>query len=153
MAVCTQATTALLRVSLPRHRASSRRAVDGQSPQLRLDHLTREVTIGGKRLRAGDMVAVMLSSANRDDTAFEHPDALDLTRRNNPHLAFGLGVHRCIGSNLARLEVTSAIDALLAKVRNVGLVPGTVLERTPSASELSWQAVPVRFDLVPGAQL
>ena len=79
MAVCTQATTALLRVSLPRHRASSRRAVDGQSPQLRLDHLTREVTIGGKRLRAGDIVAVMLSSANRDGTAFEYPDALDLT--------------------------------------------------------------------------
>ena len=115
--------------------------------------VTREVTVSGKRLRAGDMVAVMLSSANRDDTAFEHPDALDLTRRNNPHLAFGLGVHRCIGSNLARLEVTSAIDALLAKVRNIELVPGTVLERTPSASELSWQAVPVRFDLGPGAQL
>ena len=113
--------------------------------------VTRGVTVGGQQIGAGDMVAVMLSSANRDDTVFEHPDELDLARRNNPHLAFGLGVHRCIGSNLARLEVTSAIDALLARVRNIRLVPGTVLQRTPSASELSWEAVPVQFDLVPGA--
>jgi cytochrome P450 len=94
------------------------------------------------------MVVVMLSSADRDDTVFEHPDELDLTRRNNPHLAFGLGVHRCIGSNLARLEVTAAIDALLARVRNIEFAPGTDLRRTPSASELSWQAIPVQFDLV-----
>jgi cytochrome P450 len=113
--------------------------------------VTREVMIGGRELRVGDMVAVMLPSANRDDAMFEHPDELDLARRNNPHLAFGLGVHRCIGSNLARLEIATAIDALLARVRNVGLVPGTVLTRTPSASELSWEAVPVQFDLAGGA--
>lgn len=114
--------------------------------------VTREVTIGGRQLGAGDMVAVMLPSANRDDAMFEHPDELDLARRNNPHLAFGLGVHRCIGSNLARLEIATAIDALLARVRNIDLVPGTVLSRTPSASELSWEAVPVQFDLVPEAR-
>ena len=114
--------------------------------------VTREVTIGGRQLGAGDMVAVMLPSANRDDAMFEHPDELDLARRNNPHLAFGLGVHRCIGSNLARLEIATAIDALLARVRNIDLVPGTFLSRTPSASELSWEAVPVQFDLVPEAR-
>jgi cytochrome P450 len=110
--------------------------------------VTREVTISGRRLRAGDMVAVMLPSANRDDAKFEDPDQLDLARRNNPHLAFGLGVHRCIGSNLARLEITDAIDALLVRAGHIGLVPGTVLRRTPSASELSWEVVPVQFDLV-----
>jgi cytochrome P450 len=110
--------------------------------------VTCEVTIGGRQLRAGDMVAVMLPSANRDDARFTRPDELDLTRRNNPHLAFGLGVHRCIGSNLARLEITDAIDALLARTSNIGLVPGTLLRRTPSAPELSWEAVPVQFDLV-----
>jgi cytochrome P450 len=103
--------------------------------------VTREVTLGG------DMVAVMLPSANRDDARFTSPDELDLTRRENPHLAFGLGVHRCIGSNLARLEITTAIDALLARAGNIGLVPGTVLSRTPSAAELSWETVPVQFDL------
>jgi cytochrome P450 len=112
---------------------------------------TRDVVLGGHQIRAGEMVAVMIGSANRDDAVFEGADELRLGRRNNPHLSFGLGVHRCIGSNLARLEIVSAITALLAKAENIRLVPGTVLARTPSAPELSWEAVPVDFDLIRGA--
>jgi cytochrome P450 len=112
---------------------------------------TRDVVLGGHQIRAGEMVAVMIGSANRDDAVFEGADELRLGRRNNPHLSFGLGVHRCIGSNLARLEIVSAITALLAKAENIRLVPGTVLARTPSAPELSWEAVPIDFDLIRGA--
>jgi cytochrome P450 len=113
---------------------------------------TRDVVLGGQRIRAGEMVAVMIGSANRDQAVFEDADELCLGRRSNPHLSFGLGVHRCIGSNLARVEIVSAISALLARAENIRLVPGTVLARTPSAPELSWEAVPVEFDLIGGAR-
>jgi cytochrome P450 len=111
---------------------------------------TRDVILGGQQIRAGEMVAVMIGSANRDQAVFEDADELCLGRRSNPHLSFGLGVHRCIGSNLARLEIVSAVSALLARAQNIRLVPGTVLSRTPSAPELSWEAVPVDFDLIQG---
>jgi cytochrome P450 len=109
---------------------------------------TRDVLVGGHRVLAGETVAVMLGSANRDERVFEDAATLDFGRRKNPHLAFGLGVHRCIGSNLARMEIVSAIDALLARVRDVRLVDGAVPARTPSAPELSWEAVMVDFDLI-----
>jgi cytochrome P450 len=109
----------------------------------------RDVVLGGQQIAAGEMVAVMIGSANRDPAVFPDADELHLDRERNPHLAFGLGVHRCIGSNLARLEIQSVIDALLARVTNVALVKGTVLARTPSGSELSWETVPVTFDLLP----
>ena len=106
---------------------------------------TRDVIVGDKQIRAGEMVAVMLASANRDECVFEGADELRFGRRTNPHLAFGLGVHRCIGSNLARMEIASAIDALLVRVADLRLVEGCALARTPSAPELSWEAVPVTF--------
>jgi len=108
----------------------------------------RDVVVGTQQVAAGEMVAVMLGSANRDESVFERADELCLDREKNPHLSFGLGVHRCIGSNLARLEIESTIDALLARVTNIRLVPGSTLTRTPAASELSWERVPVEFDLV-----
>jgi cytochrome P450 len=107
--------------------------------------VTKDVTLGDRKIAAGEMVAVMLASANRDESVFEGADELRFGRRTNPHLAFGLGVHRCIGSNLARLEIASAVDALLAQVRDLRLTEGAELARTPSAPELSWEAVPVTF--------
>jgi cytochrome P450 len=112
---------------------------------------TRDVLLGGRRVRAGEMVAVMLGSANRDESIFADAAELDFGRRRNPHLSFGLGVHRCIGSNLARMEIVSAVGALLARVRNIRPAAGARLVRTPSAPELSWEAVTVDFDLVQGA--
>lgn len=114
--------------------------------------VTKDVTIGTQCVHAGEMVAVMLASANRDDRVFADPDNLELGRQTNPHLAFGLGVHRCIGSNLARIEITSAINALLARIHNIKLVPGTELHRTPSAPELSWASVPITFDVITAKQ-
>jgi cytochrome P450 len=109
---------------------------------------TRDVVLGGRRVRAGEMVAVMLGSANRDETVFPGAADLDFGRRRNPHLAFGLGVHRCIGSNLARMEIVSAIDALLARMRGIRPAADAAWERTPSAPELSWEAVLIEFDPV-----
>jgi cytochrome P450 len=77
--------------------------------------LTAEpVNIGGVTIPAGEMVLVGLLAANRDPACTAHPDVLDITRRNNPHLAFGHGIHHCLGAPLARLEGRIALGALLA---------------------------------------
>ena len=75
---------------------------------------TRDVTIGGRTIKAGDSVLMLLPAANRDDAAFPDAEQLDLNRQPNRHLTFGAGVHRCIGMHLARLEITVALEELLA---------------------------------------
>jgi cytochrome P450 PksS len=75
-----------------------------------------EVEIAGVRLRRGEMVLGALGSANRDEAHFPAPDALDLARDPNRHLAFGLGAHYCLGAPLARLEASIAIPALLERL-------------------------------------
>jgi cytochrome P450 PksS len=73
-----------------------------------------DVEIAGKRISRGELVLAVLGSANRDERHFEDPEALDITRDPNRHLAFGRGgVHHCLGAPLARMEGQIAIDALL----------------------------------------
>jgi cytochrome P450 len=71
-------------------------------------------TLDGCPLSPGDRVVLLYGAANRDPDVFEDPDAFRLDRRGNPHLAFGGGVHRCLGSNLARLELRVAVEEVLA---------------------------------------
>jgi len=65
---------------------------------------TEDHELHGQAIRAGDELLLMYSSANRDERAFEDPDALDVTRQLNHHVAFGFGTHFCLGASLARLE-------------------------------------------------
>jgi cytochrome P450 len=76
---------------------------------------TADVEISGVTIRAGDAVCVSETSANRDEAVFTDPERLDVTREVNPHLAFGYGIHRCLGAQLARIELQVAIAALLAR--------------------------------------
>jgi cytochrome P450 len=69
--------------------------------------------IGGKTIRKSERVLIVLSSANRDPQQFTDPDTLDITRYPNPHVAFGGGIHHCLGANLARLEGQEALKALV----------------------------------------
>jgi len=69
----------------------------------------------------GALVYGVLSSANRDETQFEKPDGLDLARQRNRHLAFGQGIHYCLGAPLARLEGQIALRRLLERMPHVGL--------------------------------
>ncbi len=80
----------------------------------------RPVTVSGVDLHPGDQVAIVLTSANRDDAVFERPDDLVLGRRQH-HLAFGHGPHSCIGQHLARLELRVGVEELLARTRTVEL--------------------------------
>lgn len=80
---------------------------------------TRDAVLGGRRIAAGDKVLVWEGSANRDARAFPEPDRFDVSRDPNPHLAFGQGVHYCLGANLARLETRTVLAELLTRFGTV----------------------------------
>ncbi|HET8843054.1 MAG TPA: cytochrome P450 [Ktedonobacteraceae bacterium] len=92
---------------------------------------TTDMELGGRQIRQGDGVVISLNSANRDEQEFAGAETLDITRRENAHLAFGKGIHYCLGAPLARLEGQIAIATLLRRL------PGLHLEVDPST--LSWR--------------
>lgn len=81
---------------------------------------TEDMTIGGQLVRAGDMLAVNLPAANRD-SLFQDPNDLDIERNSRAHLAFGHGIHQCLGQSLARVELQEALPALLRALPNLRL--------------------------------
>ncbi|MGW6035002.1 cytochrome P450 [Gordonia terrae] len=83
---------------------------------------TRDVELGGVTIAEGEQLILMLCSANRDGDEFDDPEALDLTRKPNRHLAFGGGAHRCLGSHLARIELTIALEELHRRIPDYQLV-------------------------------
>lgn len=83
---------------------------------------TREVTLGGCEIAAGDKIQIWEGSANRDPLVFADPDVFDVTRKPNPHLGFGQGVHYCLGANLARLEMRVLFEELLTRFTAARLV-------------------------------
>jgi cytochrome P450 len=83
---------------------------------------TRAVTLGGVSIDAGQKVQIWEGSANRDARVFDRADEFDITRKPNPHLGFGQGVHYCLGANLARLELCVLFQELLWRFRTVQVV-------------------------------
>jgi cytochrome P450 len=94
---------------------------------------TADVEIGGVLVKEGQKIASLLGSANRDESVFQNPTEMDLTRDPNPQIGFGAGIHFCIGAPLARMEMTTSLPALMKKYPNLRLVsepirrPGFVL--------------------------
>ncbi len=76
---------------------------------------TADVEIGGVLVKEGQKIAALLGSANRDETVFERPNEMDVTRDPNPHIGFGAGIHFCIGAPLARMEMSVSLPALMAR--------------------------------------
>ncbi len=87
---------------------------------------TEDVALGGQGagqvVERGQKVAALLGAANRDPAVFERADEMDVTRSPNPHVAFGAGVHFCLGAPLARMELTESLTALWATYPSLGLV-------------------------------
>jgi cytochrome P450 len=77
--------------------------------------LTRDLELHGRRLRRGERVHLLFAAANRDERCFAEPDRFEAGRDPNPHLAFGFGVHFCLGASLARLELRIGLEELLAR--------------------------------------
>ncbi len=78
--------------------------------------VVKDTTVAGCPMRAGEMVLLSYPTANRDPAAFPEPDRVILDRVENRHAAFGIGIHRCVGHNLARMELTVAIETFLRRV-------------------------------------
>jgi cytochrome P450 len=76
---------------------------------------TRDLTLGGQSIEAGQKVQIWEGSANRDAGVFDRADEFDIARKPNPHLGFGQGVHYCLGANLARLELRVLFEELLSR--------------------------------------
>jgi cytochrome P450 len=92
------------------------------TPVQRMGRVARTpLEIGGQAIAAGQRVFLMLGSANRDPAVFNAPDELDLTRADNKHLAFGWGIHYCVGAALGRLEAEVVFTRLAASFATLRL--------------------------------
>jgi cytochrome P450 len=84
-----------------------------------------DVEVAGERFRVGDVIGLLLGSANRDPARFPEPERYDATRSPNPHVSFGAGIHACVGAPLARLEMQVALRVLFERL------PGMRIEKPP----------------------
>jgi cytochrome P450 len=114
-----------------------------------VQYVSRETTapasLSGCDIPAGAMISVALGSANRDERHYDDPDRFDLNRRNDDHMAFGFGPHFCAGSFLARLEATTALNALLDRLPNLRL-DGNGDSKVVGLAFRSPDKLPVLFD-------
>jgi cytochrome P450 len=93
--------------------------------------VTRDTDLGGCQLLEGDRVLIAWAGANRDEKMFEQPDDIILDRLPNRHLSFGVGIHRCIGSNIARAQFLAVLDAVLLRMPDYNVLEREV-RRYPS---------------------
>jgi cytochrome P450 len=119
--------------------------VSGQSRICR-----RDTVIGGEEIKDGDRVFFLISAANRDPAEFDQPEVLDIDRSPNRHLAFGIGPHRCIGSNVARLNLRVSLEELLGRTETFHITPG---ERVRRDASVAWGPayLPLTFTSAPAA--
>ncbi|MEU3463317.1 cytochrome P450 [Streptomyces sp. NPDC006733] len=92
---------------------------------------TADIELGGQLVRAGEAVMIFPAIGNRDERVFERPEELDLTRKHNPHMAFGHGIHHCLGAPLARIELQIALSTLIRRL--------PTLELAVPAEEVPWK--------------
>jgi cytochrome P450 len=83
----------------------------------------KETVVSGCPVKPGNMVLLSFPTANRDPAVFPDAEKVVLDRKENRHAAFGLGIHRCVGSNLARMEMTVAIEEWLKRIPEFRLDP------------------------------
>ena len=97
-------------------------------------YVRKDIELGGVRLRKGDRIMAMLAAANMDPQANPHPERLDLQRKPNRHIAFGTGIHFCLGHQLARIEARCALKSLFQRWPDLSLAV--------KESEITWRKRP-----------
>jgi cytochrome P450 len=105
----------------------------------------RDVQIHGQSIPAGQLVLLMLGSANRDPRQFPDANRFDITREPNPHLAFGYGIHFCLGAGLSRLEARVALADLLQRLPGLELATGEPWQPRPALHVHGPLRLPVRY--------
>jgi cytochrome P450 len=88
-----------------------------------------DVEVAGERFRTGDVIGLLLGSANRDPAKFPEPDVFAAGRSPNPHVSFGAGIHACVGAPLARLEMQVALRVLFTRL------PGIEVAKPPRVKD------------------
>ena len=106
---------------------------------------SEDVEMRGKRIKKNDRIRWFMSSANRDPDKFENPDTMDITRWPNPHVAFGAGVHHCLGATIARVEGQEVFSALAERYPNLQLKTHD-MEYQESITFRSIKNLPVTLD-------
>jgi len=107
--------------------------------------LVRDAELRGKRLREGESVLLLYSSANRDEEVFVDPFAFRVDRRPNEHLTFGIGPHYCLGANLARMEIETVVGILLDRLPDLRLAPGGRVREGRNPILATLEELPVEF--------
>ena len=107
--------------------------------------VTKDVTLRGQRLEAGQKLVLLYPSANRDERVFPDPFRFDVTRQPNEHVAFGFGTHYCLGNSLARVELRVMFEQLLARLPDLELVATAEPASRASNFISGYQEMPVRF--------
>lgn len=115
---------------IPRYVEEMMRLFSPVTPQRRA---ARDVELGGVLIRAGDPMALALTAGSRDAALFADPTTLDASRNPNPHFAFGAGIHRCAGAQLARRDLAIALEIWLDRIRNFRLAPEANITATGGA--------------------
>jgi cytochrome P450 len=108
---------------------------DGPAERAITRWVARDTVLGEKRLHRGDLVIAVIGAADHDPAQFAQPDELNIDRQDNRHLAFGKGVHYCLGAPLARLEGEIALSTLLRRLPNLRL--------NAQPDQLEWRLVPI----------
>jgi len=106
---------------------------------------TQPVVLHGQHLGADEKVLMLYQSANRDEDVFDEPDALRLDRSPNPHIAFGVGPHVCLGANLARLEIRVLFEELTRRFAAISVSSGHAAQYNQHALVHSIEALPVEY--------
>src|SRR5690625_3955568 len=107
---------------------------------------TEDVELAGQQINKGDMILVMVKSANRDEKKFAQPEDLNIIRTIDRHLAFGQGIHTCLGAPLARVEADIAFSSLLRRMPNLQLnIPRNDVKWNFALSSQGLDSLPVTF--------
>jgi cytochrome P450 len=113
--------------------------------------VAEEVELSGHEFCPGETVVVNYAAANRDAREFDEPNKCILDRQTNRHLGFGAGVHRCLGSNLARLEFRVGVEQTLNRIPDYAIPPGAKVDFHGNSVTRGYRALPVVF--TPGARV
>jgi len=99
----------------------------------------------GQQLKKGQRLLMLYQSANRDEDVFKNPDEFDISRDPNPHIAFGIGPHFCLGANLARMEIRVVFQELLRRLPDIEATDPYALDRAPSSLVLAIKHLKARY--------
>ena len=116
------------------------------SPVLNMSRtVTEDHEFHGQQLKEGDELLLLYPAANRDPRVFDDPDVLDVTRAENPHVAFGFGTHFCLGAHLARLEIRVMFEEMLRRIPDWELVDPDEPKIMPATFARAYDRIRIRF--------